>query len=257
MTESSRKWLKKVIITADVYAICLQHVLSTEKEEVMGILLGNVDEVNRISHISACTILSRLDKQPDRVEISPEQLFNASMYAETLTKRLGRQLRVIGWYHSHPHITVWPSHVDLRTQALYEMMDNYFVGIIFSVYPKNTGSSDNQIQMIAFQSQTNRDDLNPKIEIDNSRLESHNLEALTTLPKMLVQEEVQQHQDKDQECPDLLIKLHNDALKTLKHVHIVSKITRPMCDDLEERLNVTNLRIEELRRIKKNLQSKK
>lgn len=22
-----------------------------------------------------------------------------------------RPMRVIGWYHSHPHITVWPSHV--------------------------------------------------------------------------------------------------------------------------------------------------
>lgn len=23
----------------------------------------------------------------------------------------GRPVRVVGWYHSHPHITVWPSHV--------------------------------------------------------------------------------------------------------------------------------------------------
>jgi proteasome lid subunit RPN8/RPN11 len=28
----------------------------------------------------------------------------------------GNELRVMGWYHSHPHITVHPSAVDLRTQ---------------------------------------------------------------------------------------------------------------------------------------------
>lgn len=30
---------------------------------------------------------------------------------------LGVQTRVVGWYHSHPKITVQPSHVDLRTQV--------------------------------------------------------------------------------------------------------------------------------------------
>lgn len=36
------KYLNKVILNADVYAVCLQHALSTEKEEVMGLLIGNV-----------------------------------------------------------------------------------------------------------------------------------------------------------------------------------------------------------------------
>ena len=79
-------------------------------------------------------------------------------------------MRVIGWYHSHPHITVWPSHVgeyqivivcdsytevvyiiwtarsviqlytiffvcvDVQTQADYQMMDDNFVGLIFAVF---------------------------------------------------------------------------------------------------------------------------
>mgnify|MGYP002395241276 CR=1 FL=1 len=60
---------------------------------------------------------------------------------------------MIGWYHSHPHITVHPSHVgtkliafvhlindqlDVRTQAGYQLMDEGFVGIIISCF--NTDS---------------------------------------------------------------------------------------------------------------------
>lgn len=36
------KKLRKVYLSADVYALCLQHALSTEKEEVMGLLIGDV-----------------------------------------------------------------------------------------------------------------------------------------------------------------------------------------------------------------------
>lgn len=56
-------------------------------------------------------MMRRSDKQPDRVEISPEQLSSAAIEAETLGDRLQRPIQVVGWYHSHPHITVWPSHV--------------------------------------------------------------------------------------------------------------------------------------------------
>lgn len=27
-------------------------------------------------------------------------------------------MRVVGWYHSHPHITVWPSHVGKSSPGL-------------------------------------------------------------------------------------------------------------------------------------------
>ena len=43
-------------------------------------------------------------------------------------------LRVLGWYHSHPRITVQPSHVDLRTQSGWQGMDGDFVGIIVAAF---------------------------------------------------------------------------------------------------------------------------
>ncbi|KAK9744223.1 JAB1/Mov34/MPN/PAD-1 ubiquitin protease [Popillia japonica] len=117
MANFGAKHLNNVILSADVYAVCLQHALTTEKEEIMGLLIGEVDDRN-VSHITACVILHRSDKQPDRVEISPEQLCTASTAAEQLTNKLKRPMRVLGWYHSHPHITVWPSHVVFTLKAI-------------------------------------------------------------------------------------------------------------------------------------------
>lgn len=39
---NSEKYLRKVILAADVYAICIQHALTTEKQEIMGLLIGEV-----------------------------------------------------------------------------------------------------------------------------------------------------------------------------------------------------------------------
>lgn len=71
-----------------------------------------------------------LPRKSDRVEISPLQLSAAAQEADELSLKLGKPIRVmgrhnvknttfeyiklilvLGWYHSHPHITVVPSHV--------------------------------------------------------------------------------------------------------------------------------------------------
>lgn len=39
---NSEKYLRKVILATDVYAICVQHALTTEKQEIMGLLIGEV-----------------------------------------------------------------------------------------------------------------------------------------------------------------------------------------------------------------------
>ena len=47
-----------------------------------GCLHGLQVDVKKVVHISAVIVLRRSDKQPDRVEISPEQLSDASTKAE-------------------------------------------------------------------------------------------------------------------------------------------------------------------------------
>ncbi|KAB0392071.1 hypothetical protein E2I00_017204, partial [Balaenoptera physalus] len=130
--------VQAVHLESDAFLVCLNHALSTEKEEVMGLCIGEVDTV-RIVHIHSVIILRRSDKRKDRTH--------------RLAELTGRPMRVVGWYHSHPHITVWPSHVgkyygiamffvlrNVRTQAMYQMMDQGFVGLIFSCFieDKNT-----------------------------------------------------------------------------------------------------------------------
>uniref|UniRef100_A0A673LRS0 BRCA1/BRCA2-containing complex, subunit 3 n=1 Tax=Sinocyclocheilus rhinocerous TaxID=307959 RepID=A0A673LRS0_9TELE len=70
-----------VHLESDAFLVCMNHALSTEKEEVMGLCIGEVD-TNRIVHIHSVIILRRSDKRKDRVEISPEQLSAASTEAE-------------------------------------------------------------------------------------------------------------------------------------------------------------------------------
>lgn len=57
----------------------------------------------------------------DRVETSPEQMAACSALAEHMSVSTGMPTRVVGWYHSHPHITVLPSHVDVNTQVCLQM----------------------------------------------------------------------------------------------------------------------------------------
>lgn len=36
------KFLKKCVLNSDVFAMCTQHALTTEKQEIMGLLIGEV-----------------------------------------------------------------------------------------------------------------------------------------------------------------------------------------------------------------------
>ncbi|XP_076902478.1 uncharacterized protein LOC143557246 [Bidens hawaiensis] len=146
--------LTSVKMAEDVWLTCLTHALSTETEEIMGLLLGDIQHSKNGSAtalIWGALPQPRSDRQKDRVETNPEQLTAASVQAEKMTAETGRTTRVIGWYHSHPHITVLPSHVDVRTQAMYQLLDSGFIGLIFSCFNEDQYKVG-RIQVTAFQS---------------------------------------------------------------------------------------------------------
>lgn len=249
--------LGKVILDADVYSMCLQHALTTEKEEIMGVLIGDVNELAECSMISAMYILHRADKQADRVEISVEQLVSASTYAENLMNNLKSSLRVVGWYHSHPHITVLPSHVDVNTQTSYQIMDKYFVGLIFSVFPQGANILGNSVELTAFQAKGSVPNLEPviiPIEIVDSPRKVYNLEALTTLPTILIQEENETRKNRAaNSVDDAVTLLHNDAYKTISHLHIIQTLTDPLLESLSQREIANRKRIDYLKTLRKQL----
>ena len=120
----------------------------------MGLLLGFIDESLNVSTVWDCCPLQRLDKRRDRVEISPEQLVNATSMAEKLSIQDGLPTRVIGWYHSHPQFIHYPSAIDLNCQSQYQQLDRGFVGLIFSLFNSDK-SNIGSIKLHAFQSQLN------------------------------------------------------------------------------------------------------
>jgi len=137
-----------VAVTSPVLEVCMSHALSNETEEIMGLLLGDVVDTRTQAtkgkdytealqaRIWAVSLHRREQaaRSAQRVEISPEQLAAATEEADRLSTELGVQTRVIGWYHSHPHLAVVPSTVDVNTQAMYQQMDSGFVGLIFSAF---------------------------------------------------------------------------------------------------------------------------
>ncbi|KAI4329311.1 hypothetical protein L6164_021593 [Bauhinia variegata] len=146
--------LTEVKISQDVWLTCVTHALSTETEEIMGLLLGDIEHSkngNVTALIWGASPQTRSDRRKDRVETTPEQLAAASALADRMTTLTGKTTRVIGWYHSHPHITVLPSHVDVKTQAMYQLLESGFIGLIFSCYNEDANKVG-RIQVIAFQS---------------------------------------------------------------------------------------------------------
>jgi len=135
--------VSEVRVRSAVLAASWAHALSTEAEEVMGLYMGRVE--GDVLTILSLTPIRRTTKQKDRVEIDPHDLVSASTRAEELG------LRVVGWYHSHPHITVHPSHVDLRTQLSYQGMDQTFVGLIYSAFNYDPKLGQDTKEVIAFQ----------------------------------------------------------------------------------------------------------
>lgn len=224
----------KVVISPAVYRCCLEHALSTEKEEIMGLLIGQVESSDKmkyadadsvygdIIHFEATKIIRRQDKRPDRVEIPVEQLVFGVQRAEAIEEICNgvaadnadisesKKMRILGWYHSHPHITVWPSHVDLATQYNYQAMDENFVGIIFSLFNDDVSSQTSCYEVTCFQTKRGEDGdmkrLSIPIEIEQSSslmaaspessklrrlIESERLE----LPATLHEEEIEAYRD--------------------------------------------------------------
>ncbi|XP_043788311.1 lys-63-specific deubiquitinase BRCC36-like isoform X2 [Apis laboriosa] len=217
----------------------------------MGLLIGDTED--NVARIVAVIILRHLDKKKDRVEISTEQLLKAVGEADRLSEELKRPVRILGWYHSHPHITVWPSHLDIRTQTNYQTMDHGFVGLIFSVFSESKESKEQEISLICFQSHNEKLTEIP-LEIVHTPIISNTcLKTMTNLLKLLVQEEEEMAETyKDQQ--DILASIHNNAVRTRTLVHITDIITKPLVLMFKKRIALNKLRAAYLRRQLQELQ---
>ncbi|KAF9927072.1 BRCA1 BRCA2-containing complex, subunit 3 [Mortierella alpina] len=173
--------LSRVLVQSNVLHILLAHALSTEKEEIMGMLMGDwiKEGATEIARVDGVSLLTRSEKRKDRVEIGPEQLTKAAMEAEELTKTTGKTTRVIGWPPAHHRLPF----AYLRTQLSQQYMDPRFIGMIVSCF--NTDSElSNKVQVTCFQSRPSEGGPCQHIKLPFSILNENPLESLT-LPKLL------------------------------------------------------------------------
>ncbi|XP_033613291.1 lys-63-specific deubiquitinase BRCC36-like [Fukomys damarensis] len=271
--------VQAVYLEADAFLVCLNHALTTEKEEVIGLCIGELNEDSRfvytgaemcttaekidtvrIVQINSVVILQRSDKRKERVEISPEQLSSATTEAERLAKVTGCPMRIVGWYHSHPHITVWPSHVDVRTQATYQMMDQGFVGLIFSCFIEDKNTKTGQVLYTCFQSilAQGKSDYErieipihvvPRISIGKICFES-----TLKLPMILFQEEQDTYRKiQSLKHLDSVTKIHNGSVFTKNLCRQMLAVSRPLLQWLENRMENNQQLLQELKQEKKDL----
>eukprot|EP01112_Ceratiomyxa_fruticulosa_P009546 TRINITY_DN2498_c0_g1_i2.p1 TRINITY_DN2498_c0_g1~~TRINITY_DN2498_c0_g1_i2.p1 ORF type:complete len:309 (-),score=76.46 TRINITY_DN2498_c0_g1_i2:59-985(-) len=285
----------EVKVSSAAYMAMLTHALTSEKEEVMGLLLGDVEERSSgaIAIIWGVSVLSRSDKRKDRVEISPEQSSAATVQAEKMTEALGRRTRVVGWYHSHPHITVLPSHVDIATQYNYQQyMDPHFIGLIFSVF-NNDSSMKGRIQVIAFQSIESTNSITASGSITGSplppgspilvdddisiplssssrptleRLEipfsiipqpftpaPNNLESIVHLQTILQQEEQHSFLEANKSSPHPLSQLYNSGVYQKSMCRLLEYGCSPLLATMQDMLDSNNATLKKLQETKERL----
>uniref|UniRef100_A0AAY5K5N6 JAB1/MPN/MOV34 metalloenzyme domain-containing protein n=1 Tax=Esox lucius TaxID=8010 RepID=A0AAY5K5N6_ESOLU len=247
-----------VHLESDAFLVCMNHALSTEKEEVMGLCIGEVD-TNRIVHIHSVIILRRSDKRKDRVEISPEQLSSAATEAEI--SFLQTWSRPSFLYHINPTMLVFTViENDVRTQAMYQMMDQGFVGLIFSCFIEDKNTKTGRVLYTCFQSvQAQKGSEYERIEIPihvvpHEAIGKVCLESAVELPRILCQEE----QDTYRKIHSLthldpITKIHNGSVFTKNLCSQMSAVSGPLLQWLEDRLEQNKQSIIELQLEKERL----
>eukprot|EP00794_Sanderia_malayensis_P011359 gene11359-12543_t len=228
--------VRKIKIESDAAFLCFLHAFSTEKEEVMGLLIGEITDED-IAHVHAVIMLRRSDKRKDRVEISPEQLSNASCQAE------------ISFYVS--------------TQSMYQMMDKDFVGVIISCFSEDSSSLVGDIQMTCFQAINIGTSDFPKLErleievevIPSFTLSEASLSTFVDLPCILEEEESEAYNiTLLNTMQDLVTALHNGTVYTKAVCQLVDVICAPLLQAFEQLLKTKNYELQSLKIEKERLE---
>ncbi|KAF1804002.1 JAB1/Mov34/MPN/PAD-1 ubiquitin protease-domain-containing protein [Mucor lusitanicus] len=269
--------LNQVVLPAYIYHLILTHAYSTENEEIIGMLIGYWEtlpsnnpyqKTKSIAHVKYISFLTRSDKRKDRVEIAPESLHLAALEAEEFGKKTGKPMMVIGWYHSHPHITVFPSHVDLRTQLSQQLMDDKFFGIIASCFDSHNDNTE-KLQITCFQSAQDNQRLNIPLLIEPSLDMSSDIrELLLKLPEHMY-EEYKKEFAASNECikydlrsiknidtsslPNTMTQLYNAGVYGQLLTSLVDNMIVPTTHILDLRAMELTNEIEELKKFKQAL----
>ena len=167
------------------------------------------------------------------MEIGNVDMVDAVSFAESL------EANVVGWYHSHPNITVPPSQVDLRTQANWQTMHGDFVGLIFSVFNFDKKNNRDTKEAIAFQTSSEGACRYVTLAVGRDKagemMEETAIQAVTSIPGILQQEEEEEYSKMTGSRPDCVTLLHNRAVLLSQLAKQSDLMMAPILTGLEER----------------------
>ncbi|KYQ96683.1 Mov34/MPN/PAD-1 family protein [Tieghemostelium lacteum] len=119
-------YFKYVKISAIALLKMVMHARSGGKLEVMGLLMGKVENNTMIVMDSFALPVegteTRVNAQSEANEYMVEYL--------TLITQTGRLENALGWYHSHPGYGCWLSGIDVSTQMVNQQYSEPWLGIV-------------------------------------------------------------------------------------------------------------------------------
>lgn len=248
--------IRHVEINLDALALCLNHAFSSESEEVLGLLIGQIDESQRKANIKSTLPLTRSNTNSECVEFLSDHFIVGGIHTAKLSKKSGESMLVIGWYHSHPRKAVWPTTADVERQAQYQCVEPSFFGLIFSVY--NGSCTIDTMNICCFQTfKQNPDTVKRRcidVTIQPTKFNFYNLEGYIYLPQLLWEERLKAYIEPSNEELDTFEILEKDSSTTVELINIMNAITRPLLWSLEERLKITKMRVRQLRGLRNFLE---
>ncbi|KFB47242.1 hypothetical protein ZHAS_00015265 [Anopheles sinensis] len=124
--EKDPHFFKDIKISALALLKMVMHSRSGGALEVMGLLLGKVEEDTMVV-MDAFAL--PVEGTETRVNAQSQAYEYMTAYIES-AKEVGRCENAIGWYHSHPGYGCWLSGIDVNTQMLNQNYQEPFVAIV-------------------------------------------------------------------------------------------------------------------------------
>ncbi len=255
--------VERVQLTGDAFQAMLRHALITDQEEILGLLFGSFSQ--HVVNIWAIQSLPRNCKEKDRVEVDELELSKAMTRAEELSRSVNQECALKGWYHSHPKITVLPSHIDLRTQLNLQRLGQAFVGLIVSCFSRDPSLVDS-INLIAFQTDEKTQEM---VTIPVTIVPQH---YLLSEPARLLKNDSQDHvvethinlmrEEKQafdaarSQSSSVLATIYNSSLFNLAMSKLIEESLLPLYEDATTSEALDQFVIESIRRENEELEAK-
>ena len=127
-------YFKKVKISTLATMKILDHAIRGGQMEICGYMTGFAKE--GVFYVLDAVELPIIGTD-SRVEVAGQMGDKAHIYTAQyldLLEKVGRNQKLVGWYHSHPGFGCWLSGIDCNTQKMMQMLNKTFFALVVDPY---------------------------------------------------------------------------------------------------------------------------